>query len=166
MPSASAVIEIEATPEDVFDLVHDYSRRLEWDPFLREARLLHAAKLADVGVTSRCVSRWAVGGLSMETVYVTFARPAVAAVTMTRGPFFLRSFAASIRQNRVDDKTIRVTYRYNFKSRPRCLALLIEPIVQWVFQRETRRRLAALKYYLEGRRPTSLGCLQIEAPIG
>ena len=33
-------ILIEASPESVFDLIHDYKRRLEWDPFLKEATLL------------------------------------------------------------------------------------------------------------------------------
>ena len=123
MPSASVAIDIHAAPEDVFDLIHDYPRRLDWDPFLREARLLDDAQIADVGVSSRCVARRAVGGLAMDTVYVSFTRPTVAAVTMTHGPCFLLSFAASIRQDRIDDDTVRVTYRYNFKARVRTRAL-------------------------------------------
>lgn len=152
MPTALVAIEIRGAAEEVFDLIHDYERRLDWDPFLREARLLDSAKFAEIGVSSRCVARRAVGGLAMETVYVSFSRPTVAAVTMTRGPRFLRSFAASIRQDRIDEDSVRVTYRYNFKAQPRFLARLIEPIVQWVFHRETTRRLAALKRHLEGGR--------------
>lgn len=149
MPSASATIDIHAAPEVVFDLIHDYSRRLDWDPFLREARLLNDAPAADLGVSSRCVARRAVGGCGMDTVYVSFARPTVAAVKMTRGPFLFHSFAATIRQEPIDDNTTRVTYRYNFKSQPRWLAFLVEPIISWVFHRETCRRLAALKHFLE-----------------
>ena len=154
MPSALLSIDIRAVSEDVFDLIHDYSRRLEWDPFLREARLLDGAQVADVGVSSRCVARRAVGGAAMDTVYVTFSRPTVAAVSMTRGPWFLRSFAASIRHDCIEDGIVRVTYRYNFKAFPRFLAFLIEPVVQLVFRRETSRRLSALKRFVERGQPT------------
>ena len=37
MPTRRETIEIQAEPEAIFDLVHDYSRRLDWDPFLRGA---------------------------------------------------------------------------------------------------------------------------------
>lgn len=149
MPSASVTIDIHAAPEDVFDLLHDYSRRLEWDPFLREARLLNDARAADLGVSCRCIARRPVGGFAMDSVYVSFARPAVAAVKMTRGPLFFLAFAATIRQDRIDHNKTRVTYLYNFKLQPRWLAFLLEPIVQWVFHRETRRRLTALKNFLK-----------------
>ena len=33
MPATSVAIEISAEPEAIFDLIHDYSRRLDWDPF-------------------------------------------------------------------------------------------------------------------------------------
>jgi polyketide cyclase/dehydrase/lipid transport protein len=36
MRSLEAAIEIRASPEAIFDLIHDYARRLEWDPFLKE----------------------------------------------------------------------------------------------------------------------------------
>ncbi len=149
MPSASLSIDIKAASEDVFDLIHNYTRRLEWDPFLREAHLLDGAEVAEIGVASRCIARRAVGGASMDTVYVTFSRPTVAAVSMTRGPWFLCSFAASIRQDCIDDGIVRVTYRYNFKAFPRFLSSLIEPVVQLVFRRETSRRLSALKCFVE-----------------
>jgi hypothetical protein len=158
MPAALLTIDIDAAPEAIFDLIHDYSRRLDWDPFLREARLLDGAQVAGRGISSRCVARWAVGGLAMDTVYVSFTPPRVAAVNMTRGPIFLRSFAASIRQDRIDDNTTRVTYRYRFEARPRWLACFVEPIVGRVLHRETGRRLLALKRFLEAGRPTKRGC--------
>ncbi|MFT5094952.1 MAG: hypothetical protein ACI93T_003796 [Porticoccaceae bacterium] len=147
-------VDIHATSEEVFDLIHDYSRRLDWDSFLRTASLLNGARVADVGVSSRCVARLTVGGLGMDTVYATFSRPTVAAVSMTRGPWFLRSFAASIRHDQIEDGIVCVTYRYSFKVFPGFLAFLIEPAVQWAFRRETLRRLAALKDFVERRNPT------------
>jgi hypothetical protein len=154
MPSARLSINIYATPEEVFDLIHDYSKRLEWDPFLRKACLLNGARVAAVGVSSRCIARRTVFGVGMDTIYVTFSRPTVAAVSMTHGPWFLHWFAASIRHEQIEDDIVCATYRYNFKVFPRFLAFLIEPAVQWAFRRETSRRLAALKRFVERRRPT------------
>ena len=149
MPSALVSIDIQSASEDVFDLIHDYPRRLEWDPFLREARLLNGAKTAEVGASSRCTARRTIGGAAMDTVYITFSRPTIAAVSMTCGPWFLKSFAASIRQDCNNDGVVRVTYRYNFKAFPSYFSWLIEPIVHRVLHSETSRRLLALKQFIE-----------------
>jgi hypothetical protein len=135
-------IEIEATPAAVFDLIHDYSRRLEWDTLLKDARLLDAPAAA-LGTTARCTAR---NGLAMDTVYVSFNRPSVAAVKMVAGPWIFTSFAATIRQEAIGKHRTRVTYRYNFETRPAFLHWVVER----VFARETRRRLGALKEYMEG----------------
>jgi len=89
MRTVEAAIEIRARPEAVFDLIHDYARRLEWDPFLKEACLLEGAEAAGRGVKARCTARNGFGGLAMETIYLSFDRPAVAAVKMTKGPAVL-----------------------------------------------------------------------------
>ncbi len=150
MRSFEAAIDIRARPEVVFDLIHDYARRLEWDPFLREARLLGGADSAAVGVTARCTARSGFGGLAMETVYVSFQRPQVAAVKMTKGPALLETFAASLRQDEVGPGATRVTYRFNFSTRPSWLRPVLDPIAASLFLREVRQRLAALKRHVEG----------------
>jgi len=141
-------IEIAASPEKVFDLIHDYDRRLQWDPFLKEARLLGAERAA-VGVTSRCTARNHLGGIAMDTVYVSFERPNVAAVKMVKGPLFLESFAATLRQEAIGAGRTRVTYRYNFETRPRVLRPLLNVVCRWVFSSEVRNRLKHLKQFLE-----------------
>jgi hypothetical protein len=149
MRSREESIEIEAEPDAVFDLIHDYSKRLAWDPFLREARLLEGASSAAVGVKSICKARWASGGMAMETVYVSLDRPSVAAVKMTRGPALLDEFAASLRQQAVGAGRTRVTYRFKLTARPRWLRFLLDPILFAIFARDVRIRLAALKRFLE-----------------
>lgn len=141
-------IEIEAGPEEIFDLIHDYARRLEWDPFLKEARLLDH-DTAGLGVTSRCVARNGFGGMAMDTVYVSFDRPRVAAVKMTRGPRILATFAATLRQDPIGDGRTRVTYKYNFETRPSWLRWLLNPVCSAFFAREVRDRLIHLKRFLE-----------------
>ena len=149
MRSLEASIDIHAGPVAVFDLIHDYARRLDWDPFLREARLLDGAEAAGVGITARCTARRGFGGSTMDTVYVSFDRPRVAAVRMTRGPALLESFAATLRQDELDPGRTRVTYRFHFATRPRWLRLFLDPIAGALFLRETRQRLEALKRHLE-----------------
>lgn len=147
-------VDIGATPSEVFDLIHDYSRRLEWDPFLKKAVLLGDVHVAAVGVHSLCVAKNRLGGMGMETVYVVFDRPGVAAVKMVRGPIILESFGASLRQEAVDTATTRVTYKYTLQTRPRWLRWLLTPLCKWVFSRETRGRLQKLKSFLErGQKP-------------
>jgi hypothetical protein len=151
VPSHAAVIDIRASPEVVFDLIHDYPRRLSWDPFLKEARLLDGADAAGPGVKALCVARNGFGGLAMETVYVSFDRPRVAAVRMTRGPAVLETFAASLRQEVVDGGLTRVTYRFHCSTRPRWLRRVLDPVANALFRREVRQRLRRLKRHLEGR---------------
>ena len=86
-----ASVVISASAAEVFDLIHDYDRRLEWDPFLRSAELLHGARKPGIGVSTYCAARAKSGGVGMETIYISFKRPDVAAVEMTQGPWILRS---------------------------------------------------------------------------
>ena len=149
MATGSSKIEIAAPTSVVFDLIHDYSRRLEWDPFLRSAELLGGSSEADCGVTSRCSARFIAGGLSMDSKYVSFDRPKVAAVKMVRGPWCFKTFAATIRHAELDGNRSSATYNFNFSAKPTRLAFLLEPMMQLVFQRETTARLKALKHFRE-----------------
>jgi hypothetical protein len=149
MLSREESIEIAASPADVFDLIHDYARRLEWDPFLKRAVILGGAAAAGRGIHTLCVAKNRLGGIGMETVYVAFDRPHLAAVKMVRGPLLLDSFAASLRQDEIASGRTRVTYKYTFETRPRWLRWACGPVCRWVFARETRGRLRALKRFLE-----------------
>jgi polyketide cyclase/dehydrase/lipid transport protein len=151
--SAEASIDIQASPEEVFDLIHDYGRRLEWDTFLREACVLDGAGRAGLGVKTRCTARSGFGGLAMETVYVSFDRPRVAAVKMTGGPGILMRFAASIRQAEIGCGVTRVTYRFNLSTKPGWLRSILDRLATALFLRETRHRLRALKHYMEAKSP-------------
>lgn len=144
MSSYQTSVEIEAAAGDVFELLHDYQRRLEWDPFLKEARLLDGAPAAGPGVAARCVAKNRLGGWGMDTIYVSFTPPRVAAVRMVRGPWFFQSFAASLRHEALGPRRSRVCYRFRLTTRPAWLRPLIEPILLAILAHETRRRLRAL----------------------
>lgn len=143
-------VVIDASPAELFDLSQDYGRRLEWDPFLRSAALVGGAHRPEVGVRALCVSK---GGWAMETEYVSFHPPRATAVKMTRGPWFLESFAGSWRFEEVAPGRTRVGFRYSLKAWPGWLSRLLEPFLARAFARDTRKRLDALKAAVEGRGP-------------
>jgi ribosome-associated toxin RatA of RatAB toxin-antitoxin module len=139
---------VNATQEVVFALTQNYSARLKWDPFLREAALLDGATEPGFGVRAWCVAR---SGVGMETEYVSFTPPRVAAVKMTRGPKVLETFGGAWEFAPVDGGRTRVTFRYQLRTRPRWLAWLMEPVARWWFSYETRMRVIALGKALAGR---------------
>lgn len=132
----------------VFDLIHDYDRRLAWDTLLQAAYLDDGFARAAKGATSVCVGRPSLGGLALKTIYVSFDRPRVAAVKMVNAPPFFATWAATIRHEDLDPGQSRITYTFHFAARPRALRWLLEPIMSLVFHWETRRRLRALRAHL------------------
>jgi hypothetical protein len=117
---------------------------LLWDPFLKEARLLDDATAAALGAKAWCVSR---GGFGMETEYVSFDPPHVAAVRMTRGPLIIKAFAASWRFFDLGNGTTKVSFKY-FLDLHRPFGFLM-PLVLRSFERETQQRIDGLARYCD-----------------
>jgi hypothetical protein len=123
----------------IFDYSQDYKNRLKWDTFLTEAYLLNATE-ADKGVKAWCVSR---NGLGMETQYVSFNRPRVTAIKMTKGPYLFKEFAASWTFKEETVGVTKVTFLYSFSLRfPFNIASFL---VKMILQVNVRQRLVDLK---------------------
>jgi hypothetical protein len=144
MPHGEVSATIAAPSAEVFDLLHDYGRRLEWDTLLRAAWLEDGATRAARGVTSVCVGRRALGSMALRTIYVAFDPPRLAAVKMVNAPPLFASWAASIRHEDLDEGASRITYTFHFTTKPRCLRFLLDPLLERIFLHETRTRLRAL----------------------
>jgi hypothetical protein len=155
MPRGEVSETIPAAAAAVFELLHDYERRLRWDTLLSEAYLTDGCTRAEKGAVSVCVGRRSLGRIPLKTVYVSFDPPRVAAVKMLNSPPFFESWAASIRHEDLGRDLSRVTYTYNFTARPRWLRVLLEPVMSIVFAYETKRRLRALKEYFSTSRATT-----------
>jgi hypothetical protein len=140
---------LPAPSATVFDLLHDYDRRLTWDTLLQAAYLDDGYTRAGRGATAVCVGRKTLGGITLKTVYVTFDRPVVAAVKMINSPPFFATWAASIRHEELAGGTSRITYTFTFTARPPWLRFALEPVMRRVFVWETRKRLRALGAYLQ-----------------
>jgi ribosome-associated toxin RatA of RatAB toxin-antitoxin module len=110
----SESIIIDENSEQVFDLTQDYSQRLVWDTFLIRADLMDGATAPDKGVKAYCVAK---NGLGMVTEYVTFNRPKVTAIKMTKGPFMFKSFLGSWTFKALDLSHTEVIFLYSFSFR-------------------------------------------------
>ena len=147
MPSATVSHLMPCSSAVVFELLHDYDRRLEWDTLLSAAYLAEGHTVAQRGAVSTCVGRAAVGSLALTTEYVSFDAPRLAAVKMIRGPWLFERWAASLKHEDLADGNSRITYAWQFSTRPWVLHWLLEPVVNRVFYWETRKRLRALRAF-------------------
>lgn len=133
---------------EVFALLHNYDRRLEWDTLLKEARLTQGFEKAARGATALCVGKPFFGLIGIETRYVTFQEGEIAAVTMINHPPFFADFAASIRHMDNPGGSM-LTYKFRFAARPGFLRWILEPLMLLQLQRETEKRLCALAAFLQ-----------------
>lgn len=136
--------EIKCSPEFVFDYTQDYKQRLSWDSFLKKADLIEGAKAAGKGVKAYCVAK---NGLGMVTEYVSFDRPRVTAIKMTKGPFIFKSFLGSWTYRKIQPDLTEVIFLYSFQLRfPFNLATRL---IKRNLQNNIRQRLADLKKNIE-----------------
>jgi ribosome-associated toxin RatA of RatAB toxin-antitoxin module len=140
----SEKININSTPEVIFDYTQDYEKRLSWDTFLKRAELIGGATKADTGVRAYCVAK---NGLGMETEYVSFNRPRVTAVKMTQGPFLFKTFFGSWTFKAIRQEITEVSFLYSFELR--FPFNLMSYFIQINLQRNVRQRLLDLKTRIE-----------------
>jgi hypothetical protein len=138
---------IPASSEAVFDLLHDYNRRLEWDTLLQAAYLTDGHTQAAKGVTSVCVGRKSLGSIPLATIYVSFNRPTVAAVKMVNTPPLFQTWAASIHHKDLAQGHSQMTYKFHFTVKPASLQFILDPLMKQIFTWETKKRLQALKIF-------------------
>lgn len=132
---------IRARQAAAFQAAQDYALRRHWDPF---AARLERETCAD---GRRIVQVTAWHGARMQVEYVAWLPPERAAIRMLAGTRLLAAFAGSWVFLPRADGMLEVRFRYQIKAaRP---WRWLEPWMLAYFNWETRRRLAALKRYLE-----------------
>ncbi len=137
-------IIIEEHPELVFDFTQDYGKRLRWDTFLKRADLMNGVSNAGKGVKAYCVAR---NGLAMVTEYITFNRPVVTAIKMTKGPFMFKSFLGSWRFKMKNPEKTEVVFLYSFTLR--FPFVLLSGLIKQELHKNVRQRLIDLKHSIE-----------------
>jgi len=137
-------IVINENVQLIFDYTQDYNKRLVWDTFLKRAELISGATKADKGVKAYCVAH---NGLVMETEYVTFNRPKVTAIKMTKGPYLFKLFLGSWTFKELDSNKTEVIFLYSFDLR--FPFNLLTFFIKINLQKNVRRRLVDLKNCIE-----------------
>ncbi len=138
-------ILINEKPEKVFDFTQDYNNRLKWDTFLKKADLIDGATIADKGVRAYCVAK---NGIGMVTEYVTYNRPKVTAVKMTKGPLMFKSFLGSWTFKEISNDKTEVIFLYSFSLR--FPFNILTKYIKNNLQTNVRQRLIDLKINIEG----------------
>ncbi len=149
MPHGVVREVIPAPASEVFRLLHDYRKRLQWDSLLKEAYLTDSCREAQVGAISVCRGKSSLGGFALKTEYVSFRPPEVAAVKLVNRPPFFDTFAATIRHQDLPGGESSIKYTYNFTARPKLFRFVLHPIMNAILKRETRKRLQSLRDYFQ-----------------
>ncbi|MDJ1469977.1 SRPBCC family protein [Cytophagaceae bacterium DM2B3-1] len=142
----SEKILIHESATKVFDYTQDYTNRLKWDTFLKKADLIGEATEAGKGVKAYCVAH---NGLGMETEYVTFNRPRVTAIKMTKGPFLFKTFLGSWTFKELSASQTEVIFLYSFELR--FPFYIFRYFVNRNLRKNVRQRLIDLKTCIENK---------------
>lgn len=137
-------ILINEKSEKVFDFTQNYNNRLKWDTFLKKADLIDGATIADKGVRAYCVAK---NGIGMETEYVTYNRPKVTAIKMTKGPFMFKSFLGSWTFKDIPNDKTEVIFLYSFSVR--FPFNILTKFIKNNLQTNVKQRLIDLKVNIE-----------------
>jgi hypothetical protein len=137
-----------ARADIVFDAFHFHHWRHRWDSLVSATEVLGGAPCPYVGaVTQNAGGGW-MRALSMQTRFVSFDRPHVAAASMVGEAFPFSRWAASMRHRELDARNSVLIYTYTFEVCPRWAAWLIGPVVNIIFERQTRKRFSRLQAFL------------------
>lgn len=137
-------ILIDRNAENVFDFTQDYNKRLKWDTFLKKADLIDGATAAETGVKAYCVAK---NGLGMVTEYITYNRPRVTAIKMTKGPYLFKSFLGSWTFKEISINKTEVIFLYSFTLR--FPFKLLTNFIKNNLQTNVKQRLVDLKKNIE-----------------
>jgi ribosome-associated toxin RatA of RatAB toxin-antitoxin module len=137
-------ILINEKSEKVFDFTQNYNNRLKWDTFLKKADLIDGATIADKGVRAYCVAK---NGIGMVTEYVTYNRPKVTAIKMTKGPFMFKSFLGSWTFKDIPNDKTEVIFLYSFSLR--FPFNILTKFIKNNLQTNVKQRLIDLKVNIE-----------------
>jgi hypothetical protein len=132
----------------VFDAFHYHVWRHRWDSLVSATEVLGGAPCPYVGaVTENTGSSW-MQMLSMQTRFVSFDRPSLAAASMVGSSFPFSRWAASMRHRDIEGQGSVLIYTYSFDVAPRWLAWVLRPVVRAVFAYQTRKRFHRLQAFL------------------
>jgi len=137
-----------ASASVVFDAFHYHPWRHRWDSLVSATVIEGGAHCPYVGAVTHNVGSGWMRNLSMRTQFVAFDRPRLAAASMLGQSFPFKRWAASMRHKELDNGQSLLLYTYTLEVGPSWIAWFIRPIVERVFEYQTRQRFQRLSKYL------------------
>jgi hypothetical protein len=132
----------------VFDAFHYHCWRVRWDSLVSRTRIDDGAPCPSVGAISDNTGSGLLRPLSMATRFVSYDPPRLAAAAAIRPSFPFLRWAASMRHSDLGQDRSVLIYTYTFSVMPTTLAWALEPLVDRMFLRATRRRFNRLADFL------------------
>ena len=140
--------QMPASESVVFDAFHYPHWRSQWDSLVSHSQVTDGAPCPYVGATTKNTGAGILSVLSMQTQFVSFDRPRVAAAAMLGQSFPFKRWAASMRHREAGSDQSVLIYTYTFDVFPVPLRWAIEPIVVGIFNAQTNRRFSRLRKFL------------------
>ncbi len=148
MPHQKLEFLMPAPASVVFDAFHYHQWRIHWDSLVSRTQVQGGAPCPSVGSVSDNTGGGVLHRLSMSTRFVTYQPPHLAAATMVGQSFPFSRWAASMRHLDLDGNRSELVYTYTFAVAPTWMRWLLEPFVQAIFLRATKKRFARLETFL------------------
>jgi hypothetical protein len=142
MPSSAA---------DAFEAFHNHSVRKQWDTLLSHAAVETGSSHPYIGAITVNEGRGWKRLFSMRTRFVNYRPSQVAAAVLVEPSGCFHWWAASMRHRDLDETSSELIYTFSVQLRPRWLGLLLDPVVNKIFEWETRNRFAAMAVFLRTR---------------
>lgn len=140
-----------ASAADAFEAFHDHDVRMRWDSLLSRAEVEGGGSHPYVGAITFNQGRGWKRMFAMRTRFVNYQPGRVAAAVLVESAGWFESWAASMQHRDLDDSRSELIYTFRLQMRPRWLGRVLDPLVNRLFEYETRRRFAAMAEYLRSR---------------
>ena len=132
----------------VFDAFHYHCWRAQWDSLVSQTRVDGGAPCPSVGAITSNTGAGLLRGLAMRTQFVQYDRPHRAAASMVGTSFPFTRWAASMQHKADGPGRSVMVYTYTLETGPAALRWAMEPVVDWLFARQTQRRFTRLQHFL------------------
>lgn len=132
----------------VFDVFHYQFWRARWDSLVAATGVVGGAPCPYVGAINEVAAGGLLRGLEMRTEFVSYQRPTIAAARMVGRAFPFTRWAASMKHVPAGDGQSVMIYTYTIETGPAMLRWLMEPLVDRIFERQTRKRFACMRRFL------------------
>jgi hypothetical protein len=137
-----------ASSTAAFEAFFNHRIRMKWDTLLSESVVEGGEEHPYVGAVSINRGRLGTFGLSMRTRFLTYDPPRHACASLAEPAGLFEKWAATIHVRDLAEGNCEFTYIYTLKLRPVWLGRFLDPLVELLFTRATRRRFDTMAKFL------------------